>query len=134
MKKITIKQYARSLYETVEEKSKAQIKPAIKNFTEILIIQNQLTKIDDIIGEFTNIWRREKKIIEAEAVSASELSNEIIKNIKSYIAKATHAKEVILTNNLDKDILGGVIIKYGDKVIDGSLRTRLEEIKRGMVK
>ncbi len=91
-------------------------------------------KADEILEQFSKIWRREKKIVDAEVVSAKELSSEVIRNVKSYIVQATKANEVLLTNKVKKDILGGVIIKYGDKVLDGSMRARLEEMKKGMVK
>ena len=127
-------QYARSLYEMVDGKSKEQSKEVIKNFTEVLVKHNQLTKVDGIINEFIKIWNKKKKIIEAQAISARELSNDVIKNIKNYIAEVSEAKEVSLINYVDKNIIGGVIIKYGDKVLDGSLKARLSDLKSKLIK
>jgi len=127
--KITIKQYAMALYETVDGKSQSQVKPVIKKFAEMLIKYNQLTKIDDIINEFLTVWNREKKIVTAETISARELTGEIRKSIKKYITAETKAEEVILMTKADDRILGGVIIKYGDKVLDGSLKAKLNDLK-----
>jgi len=132
--KILAKQYALSLYQALENKNNAEVKNVIKKFIIILIKNNQLTKIDEIIREFIKIWNREKKIIEAELTGARELKSDVIKNIRNYILVITKANEVCLETKVDKNILGGVIIKYGDKVLDGSLKGRLIDLKSKMIK
>ena len=67
-------------------------------------------------------------------MSARELNKETIKLLKSYVIKLSGAKEVVVDEQVDKNILGGVVIKYGDKVIDGSLKAQLEELKDKLVK
>jgi len=57
-----------------------------------------------------------------------------IKLLENYIAELSGAKEVVLNEKIDKNILGGVVIRYGDRVVDGSLRTSLEELKNKMIK
>lgn len=132
--KISEKQYARSLYQAVEGKSKTKVKQVIKNFIEILARDNKFSRADAIINEFIKIWNEKNKIVEAEVVGARELNSDIIISIKKYILEMTKVKEVSLTRLVDKNILGGVIIKYGDKVLDGSLKGRLEEMKKVMMK
>jgi len=62
------------------------------------------------------------------------LDKETGKLLKNYITGLSGAKEVLVSEKTDKNILGGVIIKYGDKVLDGSLKTSLEELKEKMIK
>ena len=132
--KITAKQFALSLYESVEGKSAAEIKATIKKFVEILAGKNQLAKAEKIIAEFIKIWHAEHGIVEAQAISSNGLNKAEVKLLKDYIAGLSGAEEVRLTEKIDKNILGGVIIRYGDKIVDGSLRTQLADLKEKLIK
>ncbi len=132
--KIIPKQYAQSLYQAVRDKNDSQIKDAINNFFSILIQNNDMAKAEEVVVEFEKIWNMEQGIIEAKVVSAKELDNDIVKLLNDYIAELSGAKQVSLNQEVNKNILGGVIIKYKDKVLDGSLRMRLGELKSEMVK
>ncbi len=132
--RITAKQFALSLYESVEGKSAADVKPVIKKFVEILAEKNKIASADKIIKEFTKVWQTERGQVEAEILSANELSRETVKLLKTYIAKHSGAEEIKVDEIVDKNILGGVVIKYGDKIIDGSLKAQLEGLKDRMIK
>ena len=132
--KITAKQYAESLYEAVQDKNNSQIKNSINNFFSILIQNNDIAKAEVIVKEFEKIWNTEQGIIEAKVVSAKELDNKIVKLLNNYIAELSGAEKVNLNQKINKDILGGVIIKYEDKILDGSLRMRLSELKGEMMR
>lgn len=132
--KITTKQYAESLYQSVQNKKDSQIKSAIENFVKLLISNNDMAKADKIIGQFEKIWNREEGIVEAEAVSARELDKKIVKLLNGYIIQLSGASKVLLKQKIDKNVLGGVVIKYEDKILDGSLKTKLEALKINMIK
>ena len=132
--KITAKQFALSLYESVEGKSAAQVKAVIKKFVELLAGKNQITKAEKIIQEFSKIWNEKNGIVEAEVMSVKGLDKETAKLIKSYIAKLSGAKEVVVTEKIEKSLLGGVVIRYGDKVLDGSLKGSLQDLKSSLEK
>jgi len=132
--KITPKQFALSLYEAVEGKPAVQVKAVVKKFVELLAKKNMLAKADKITGQFVKIWDEKHGIVEALATSANGLDKVSVKFLEHYIAELSGAKEVVITEKIDKNILGGVIIKYGDKVLDGSLKTSLEELKEKMIK
>jgi len=132
--KINAKQYARSLYEAVQNKSDSQIKDVLKSFVKVLINNNDISKADKIIAEFSKIWNKKQGVVEAEVISAKELDNPIIRLMSDYIVKLLKAKEVIINKKIDKNLLGGVVIKYGDKILDNSMRIRLCELKNRMIK
>lgn len=132
--KITAKQFASSLYESVQKKSTVQVKAVVKKFVELLAKNNRLAMADKIIKEFVKIWHEKHGLVEAEITSVSDLSREMIKLLKSYVAKLSGAKDIIVKMKVDKSLLGGVVIKYGDKVLDGSLRSSLSELKNKMIK
>ena len=128
------KQYAKSLYQAVQDKDNSQIKDAINNFFNILIQNNDMAKAEEIVVEFEKIWNIEYEIIEAEVVSAKELDKNTVKLLNDYIVGLSGAEKVILNQKINKNILGGAVIKYEDKILDGSLRMRLGELKTEMVK
>ncbi|MBI4811838.1 ATP synthase F1 subunit delta [Candidatus Falkowbacteria bacterium] len=132
--KITFKQYAQVLYEIMADKDTGEIKDDVKKFIESLAKNEQLKKAHKIMIEFVKIWNKEKGIVEAEAISARELDKDIVKLLNNYIVKLSGAKEVLISEKINKDILGGVVIKYGDRVVDGSLKSRVIEFKNSLVK
>ena len=132
--KITAKQFALSLYESVEGKSAAEVKVVIKKFIELLAGKNQLSQAEKIIAEFIKIWQAKHGLVEALATSAKGLNKTEIKLLKDYIAGLSGAKEVLISEKIDKKILGGVIIRYGDKILDGSLKTQLADLKEKLIK
>lgn len=132
--KISAKQYGEALYQAVKEKKDSDVKDAINNFFSILIQNNDMAKAEETVVEFEKIWNEQEEIIEAKIISARELDNKIVKLLNGYIVELSGAKKVSLNQEVNKNILGGVIIKYEDRVLDGSLRMRLGELKAEMVK
>ncbi len=132
--KITPKQYANALYQSVSGGDDDQVNSVINNFINIIIENNDVSKIKKIIKQFGIIWNKEEGIVEAEVIGARKLDNKIIELLDNYIVELTGAKKVIMREQVDKSILGGVVVRYEDKVLDGSLKTRLEELKSNMVK
>jgi len=132
--KIKPRQYALSLYEAVEGKSPTQVKAVIGKFVELLAKKNQLAQADKIGVQFVKIWNEKHGIVEALALSANGLDRASVKLLENYITELSGAKEVMMSQKTDKDILGGVIVRYSDKIIDGSLKATLVELKEKMVK
>ncbi len=126
--KITPKQYAKALYESVEGKDKKEIKVVVKNFAQLLIAHRQENKLDEIIKYFLKIVDEKEGRIKAKVITAKPLDSRMATEIKKYLINLVNAREVILESKVDPRILGGVIIQYKDKVIDGSLRGRLEKL------
>jgi len=132
--KITPKQFALSLYEAVDGKSSAQVKTVIKKFVELLAGKNMLAKGGKVAAEFLKIWNDKRGVVEAKTISTKELDRAAVKLLKNYIIKLSGAKEVIISQEINQDILGGVVIKYSDRVVDGSLKTQLAELKEKLTK
>lgn len=132
--KITTKQYTESLYQTIQDKKDGEVVAVIENFVKVLQSNNDINKLKQITKQFCEIWNKEEGIIEAEIISAKNLDNEIIGLLNNYIAKLSGAKKVLVKQKVDKNILGGVIIKYKDKILDGSLRMKLSELKADMIR
>lgn len=130
----TTKQYAKSFFEAVKEADENQLKKAISNFVKILIKNNETTQIERIIKYFGDFWNRDKGIVEAEITSLSELDRQTLVLAENYIKQTVNQENVIITQKRDKNIIGGIIINYEDKIFDSSIRTKIEELKATMNK
>jgi len=128
--KIKPKQYAISLFESLEGKNKKETEEIIEKFVQVLVENNQASQIEKIISYFSNLWGKENGLVEAEIISSRKLDNKIVKLLNDYIVKLSDAKKVNIEEKVDPGIIGGVVIKYGDKIMDGSLKTEIRDFKR----
>lgn len=131
--KIKPKQYARALFELTKDKNKTEVKETIANFTKFLFKNNDAFKLDKILQEFTILCNKELLILDAEISSAHQLSRETEELLKEYLKKESTAKEIKTDLKVNKNILGGVIIKYGDKIFDASIKNRLNKLKQSLL-
>lgn len=130
----SIRAYAQALYEAVEDKKKPEIKILVDNFLKLLQEKNQLSQISEIVAEIETIDNKAHHRIQAEVISALHLDEGTINKLEKFIHERTGAREVIWEKKIDKNILGGVILKFQDTVLDislaGILETLADEIKK----
>ncbi|HLC18182.1 MAG TPA: ATP synthase F1 subunit delta [Thermodesulfobacteriota bacterium] len=102
--------------------------PGVTKFMNILVNTRNIRLLEDVVASYQ---RFEDEIIgrlRATVESPQELSEGIIAGIKEKL-KALTGKEVIINRRLNKALLGGVVIRMNNTVVDGSLRTQLEAMK-----
>lgn len=98
-----------------------------QNLIKIMAENGRLKVFPDVAEQF-EVYRAEAEgKVEAEVISAFKLSAEQEKNIIAMLKKKL-GREVTLTTSIDESLIGGVLIKAGDTVIDGSMRSRLESL------
>lgn len=127
--KISAQQYAQALFELIKEEKPEKTVATIKRFARFLTETNDAFKFDRIIKEFSRLWDKEFSIVTAEIKSAHKLNAETEAILEKYIKAVSQAKSLVVTKKVDTAILGGVIMKYGDKIFDAGLKSRLEKIK-----
>ncbi len=132
--KITAKKYAESLLDVSEGKSKAEATKQVESLLRIMHENGDMKKTSIMIEHFVNLWNEKNSTSVVEVCTATEADKKTKKTLKAYIQKKLNAENVEMKLNIDKSILGGVIIKEGDRVFDGSVRTRLYELKNKLVK
>lgn len=98
-----------------------------RNFVHVLTENQRLSVLPEIAATFESLKAEAEKSINVVVDSAFELSSAQQEKIVGAMKKRV-GREVKLTCNVKKDLLGGVVIRAGDKVIDGSARTRLGEM------
>lgn len=131
--KINSKQYAEVLFDLVKTKKELDLDRAIIKFAQILTDRNEHFLFEKIALEFNLIYQKEYSIINAEIESAESLESETIKVLSEKIKDLSQSQEVLLTEKVDKNLIGGAVIRYGDKILDASLKTRLEKFKESII-
>lgn len=127
--KITVPQYAKSLLAATSGLAPAEVKNIVDNFVALVVKNRQENKLTEIVEEFSKVWDAEQGEVKAEVVSARELDATSKKMVAGYLQKRLAAKEVKLTEKISPEILGGFVLRYGDKIIDASLRNNLNNLK-----
>lgn len=127
--KITAQQYAQGLYDSVAGKSEKETKAILKNFVALLGRNRELNKEAAIIKAFGEIWNKEHGEVAATLSSARELGPSARETVVGYLKAKTGASKILLEEEIDKDLLGGFVLRYGSKVLDGSLKNSLAGLK-----
>ena len=127
------KQYGKVLYDLTDGKSKPEIEKSLAGFARYLRKERKLKLSGKIIENFAKFYDQKNGIVEAEIVTAEKISTEMEKKIKSYIEKKYKAKRVVVKNVVDPDIKGGMVLRIGDEVMDGSIAGRLNKLKSILV-
>jgi len=131
--RISAKQYAQTLYELTDGKTKSEIEKSVADFARYIYKERKLKLADKIIDQFRKIYNEKNDIVEAEVVSAKKLESPQVGKVKSYVKEKYGAKEVILKNTVDDSIKGGIILKVGDEVVDESVKGKLNGLKNILV-
>ena len=98
-------------------------------FLELLAEKHRLPVLFRIRREFDAMWAKEQRLLEVAVTSAVELDEETVKTIGDRIQEQT-GQRVELSADVDPDVLGGLVIRVGNFVLDASVRNRLERLRR----
>ncbi|MBE3036281.1 MAG: ATP synthase F1 subunit delta [Candidatus Atribacteria bacterium] len=101
---------------------------AIKSFAAMMVILDAIDSFEQTYKDFVELANQLKRQVSIEVISVIELDKEILNEIKENVDKKT-GLDVRIKNVLDKNIIGGLVIKIGDKVIDLSIKDKLEDLK-----
>ena len=101
----------------------------VSNFLELLVENHRMPALFRIRREIDRLWDEEHKRLPVEITSAIELDDKVIKQIGDRIAEQTGQK-VELTASVDPDVLGGLVVRVGNTVLDASIRHRLEQLRK----
>jgi F-type H+-transporting ATPase subunit delta len=108
--------------------AKAGIGGLVANFFKLIAANRRLFAAQDMIKAYRAIAAKARGEISAEVTSAVALNDAQVAELKQAL-KATVGKDVTLAARVDQTLLGGLIVKVGSRMIDSSLRTKLETLK-----
>jgi F-type H+-transporting ATPase subunit delta len=107
--------------------------PTILNYLKLLIEKHRMPVLFRIRANFDALWEEENRLLPVQITSAIELDESIVKQLGDRIAEQTDRK-VELSAEVDPDILGGIVVQVGNSVLDASVRNRLEQLRKQVVK
>jgi len=109
------------------EAFKGQVSIKFLDFFKLLITKGRETHLFSITKTYIMLYNKVKSIIVTEVVSATPLENNVLKMIKEKFASLG---EIEITQTIDKNIVGGIIVKVGDLQYDLSIRNQINSVKR----
>jgi ATP synthase F1 delta subunit len=99
------------------------------NFLELLAERHRLPATFRIRRSFDELWREEHKMLTVEVTSAIELDEGLVRSIGERIEERT-GRKIELTSRVDPDIIGGIVLRVGNKILDASVQGRLQRLRK----
>jgi F-type H+-transporting ATPase subunit delta len=112
--------------------AKAGIGGLAANFLKLITANRRLFAVRDMIRDFRKLVAKWKGEVTAEVTAAERLSDTHVEALKSALKSITGEKAVDLNIKIDPAIIGGLTVKLGSRMVDSSLRTKLNAIKHAM--
>lgn len=105
------------------------VDPLVKNLVSLLVTRGVARLMHDVQVAYNRLVDTHRGRQQVEVTSAVPLSDQELERITRFASNLIH-KEVVVTTQVDESILGGVVIQIGDQLLDGSTRSRLEELRK----
>ena len=124
-----------SPYFSTEEKKNALkraiegAEPIFMNFLESLIERHRMPAIFRIRAEYERLWDEENKLLPVQITSAVPLDEETVRSIGDRISEQT-SQTVELSSSVDPDLIGGIVLRVGNVILDDSIRNRLNQLRK----
>jgi len=113
------------------ERAISGAEPELLNFLKLLVDKQRMPDIFRIRREFDELWKHENRRIDVTVTSAVELDPAVVSQIGQEVERQTGEK-VDLSSRVDGDILGGLVLQVGNMVLDASIRSRLEKLRKSV--
>lgn len=101
------------------------------NFLELLIEKQRMPEVFRIRRQLDELWKKENRRIDVTVTSAVELEPAVVEKVGEEIERQTGQK-VELASRVDAEIIGGIVLQVGNKVLDASIRARLEKLRKSV--
>ncbi|HEX4463623.1 MAG TPA: ATP synthase F1 subunit delta [Solirubrobacterales bacterium] len=101
------------------------------NFLGLLIEKQRMPEIFRIRRQLDELWKQENRRIDVTVTSAVTLEPSVVEKVGEEIERQTGQK-VELSSRVDAEILGGIVLQVGNKVLDASIRSRLEKLRKSV--
>ena len=111
------------------ERAVVDAHPALANFLQALIERHRMPAIFRIRTDFEALWDEERRLLPVHVTSAIGLDSALVKSLGERIEKQID-RQVEVSSDVDPDILGGVVLRVGNVILDASIRNRLEQLRK----
>jgi F-type H+-transporting ATPase subunit delta len=102
---------------------------ALVNFLQALIERHRMPAIFRIRTEFESLWQKERRLLPVRVTSAIELDKSLVESLGARIGSEVD-REVEISSEVDPEILGGVVLRVGNVILDASIKNRLEQLRK----
>jgi ATP synthase, F1 delta subunit len=102
---------------------------AVMNFLELLVEKHRMPVIFRIRRELDALWREENQMLPVQLTSAIPLDEQTVSSLGRTIGERT-GRKVDVTATVNPDILGGIVLRVGNSILDASIRNRLESLRK----
>jgi F-type H+-transporting ATPase subunit delta len=106
---------------------------SVVNFLDLLIEKHRMPALFRIRREFDALWEEENRLLPVQVTSAIELDESTVRQIGDAIGEQT-GRRIELTSEIDPGILGGIVLRVGNSILDASIRNRLEKLRKQVAK
>lgn len=125
---LTAEQRAKALLEVCGD----ELGDKVRNFIRVLAENKRLELLADIQTQFEQLKANQEKSVDVDVVSAFALDDDIAQKLAQAL-RGKLQREVTINASVDSSLLGGVLVRAGDVVIDGSVRGRLQKLAQAMI-
>lgn len=131
-----LKKVLKSPIVTSKEKSNllstvfASYEKVVIEFFELVVSKNRAGNLPQIASNFEHLYNEYNQIVAVDVQSAQALTEGERKEVISYLEKQTGAKEIKIAEQINPDLMGGLVIKYGDSLIDSSVSSQIKNLKK----
>jgi F-type H+-transporting ATPase subunit delta len=101
----------------------------VRNFLALLIENHRMPALMRVRREYDGLWQEVNQLLPVQITSAVELDGSVHARIGEEIGRQT-GKKVQLSSTVDPDVLGGIVVRVGNSILDASVRTRLERLRK----
>ena len=105
----------------------------VSNFLELLVEKHRMPAVFRVRREYDRLWADANKLLPVTITSAIELEPSTVEGIGKAIGEQT-GRKVQLTADVDPDVLGGIVLRVGNSILDASIRNRLDQLRRQVAK
>lgn len=100
------------------------------NFLQLLFEYRRLNVLPEIVTAYEKLYDKFTGTYNAHIIAAVELNVEQLDSLRQALKERLNAQKINLTTEVDKTIIGGLIVKVGGQIIDGSIASRIKKLKR----
>ena len=109
------------------------MKTQATNFLKVLVDNGRERILEEVLDRYEQLVKEHLGRIEVEVTTAVELSEIQLDRLGERLGRTLEGREIILETNVDPELIGGAVFRYGGRMMDGSIRGRLESLREGML-
>jgi F-type H+-transporting ATPase subunit delta len=106
---------------------------SVRNFLELLLENHRMPVVFRVRRELDRLWEDVNQLLPVQITSAVELDASVAERVAEEIGRQT-GRRVQLTSTVDPDVIGGLVLRVGNSILDASIRTRLESLRKQVAK